>query len=180
LPVTWRAINDYGIRLDYRTYDSPELGRWRRQHSGVTARRGLWEVHYDPYDLSQVFVRTQEGWVTAPWTHLPMVAAPFADFTWRHARKLAAQAGRDDTSETEVARVLDELLTRAQAGPATDKATARVAARTRVAAAAHRPPPREEPAAVNSDSDDDPGGGGQLAAVVPFGVFDADAEASRW
>jgi putative transposase len=30
LPVTWRAINDYGIRLDYRTYDSPELGRWRR------------------------------------------------------------------------------------------------------------------------------------------------------
>jgi hypothetical protein len=51
LPVTWRAINDYGIRLDYRTYDSPELGRWRRQHSGVTAKRGLWEVHYDP--LSQ-------------------------------------------------------------------------------------------------------------------------------
>jgi len=179
LPVAWRAINDYGICLDYRTYDSPELGRWRRQHSGVTAKRGLWEVHYDPYDLSQVFVRTQEGWVTAPWTHLPMVAAPFADFTWRHARKLAAQAGRDDTSETEVARVLDELLTRAQAGPPADKATARVAARTRVAAAAHRPPPRQEPAAVTSDSDDD-AGGGQLAAVVPFGVFDADAEASRW
>jgi Mu transposase, C-terminal len=179
LPVTWRAINDYGIRLDYRTYDSPELGRWRRQHSGVTAKRGLWEVHYDPYDLSQVFVRTQEGWVTVPWTHLPMVAAPFADFTWRHARKLAAQAGRDDTNQTEVARVLDELLTRAQAGPPPDKATARVAARTRAAAAAHRPPPLAEPAAVNRDSDDD-AGGGQLAAVIPFGVFDADAEASRW
>ena len=108
-----------------------------------------------------------------------MISAPFADFTWRYARKLAAQAGRDDTSETEVARVLDELLTRAQAGPPADKATARVAARTRVAAAAHRPPPLE-PAAVNSDSDEDAGGGGQLAAVVPFGVFDADAEASRW
>ena len=51
LPVTWRAINDYGIRLDYRTYDSPELGRWRRQHSGVTAKRGLWEVHCDPLSL---------------------------------------------------------------------------------------------------------------------------------
>ena len=180
LPVAWRAINDYGIRLDYRTYDSPGLGPWRRQHSGITARRGLWEVHHDPYDLSQVFVRTPDGWVTAPWTHLPMISAPFADFTWRHARKLAAQAGRDDTSETEVARVLDELLTRAQAGPPADKATARVAARTRVAAAAHRPPPRKEPAAVNSDSDDDAGGSGQLAAVIPFGVFDADAEASRW
>ena len=179
LPVAWRQINDYGIRIDYRTYDSPGLGRWRRQHSGIAARRGLWEVHYDPYDLTQVSVRTPDGWVTAPWTHLPMISAPFADFTWRHARKLAAQAGRDDTSETEVARVLDELLTRAQAGPPADKATARVAARTRVAAAAHRPPPREEPAAMNRDSDDD-AGGGQLAAVIPFGVFDADAEASRW
>ena len=117
LPVAWRAINDYGIRLDYRTYDSPGLGPCRRQHSGIAARRGLWEVHHDPYDLSQVFVRTPDGWVTAPWTHLPMISAPFADFTWRHARKLAAQAGRDDTTQTEVARVLDELLTRAQAGP---------------------------------------------------------------
>jgi hypothetical protein len=114
----WRAVNDYGIRIDYRTYDSPELGPHRRQHSGITAKRGLWEVHHDPYDLSRVFVRTPDGWVTAEWTHLPMVAAPFADFTWRHARRLAAQAGRDDTNETEVARVLDELLTRAQAGPA--------------------------------------------------------------
>ena len=117
LPVAWRQINDYGIRIDYRTYDSPGLGPWRRQHSGIAARRGLWEVHFDPYDLSQVFVRTPDGWVTAPWTHLPMISAPFADFTWRHARKLAAQAGRDDTNQTEVARVLDELLTRAQAGP---------------------------------------------------------------
>jgi hypothetical protein len=35
------------------------------------------------------------------------------------------------------------------------------------------------PAPAESDSDDD-AGGGQLAAVIPFGVFDADAEASRW
>jgi hypothetical protein len=51
LPVAWRQINDYGIRIDYRTYDSPQLGPWRRQHSGIAARRGLWEVHHDP--LSQ-------------------------------------------------------------------------------------------------------------------------------
>ncbi|MCA2226357.1 hypothetical protein [Nonomuraea aurantiaca] len=56
-----------------------------------------------------MFVRTWDGWVTASWTHLPMISAPFADFTWRHARRLATQAGRDDTNETEVARVLDEL-----------------------------------------------------------------------
>jgi putative transposase len=45
LPVAWRQINAYGIRIGYRTYDCPELGPYRLQHSGVTARRGLWEVH---------------------------------------------------------------------------------------------------------------------------------------
>ena len=73
LPIEWRQINAYGIRIDYRTYDCVELGPWRLQHSGVTARRGLWEVHYDPYDATHVFVRTPDGWVTVPWTHLPMV-----------------------------------------------------------------------------------------------------------
>ena|ERR1022692_1464089 len=87
--------------------------RATRAHSGVNAQRGLWEVHYDPYDLTQVFVRTTDGWITAPWTHLPMVSAPFAEFTWRHARTLTAEKGLDDSNETAVARVLDDLRTRA-------------------------------------------------------------------
>ena len=58
LPVAWRQVNAYGIRIGYRTYDCPELGPYRLQHSGLTARRGLWEVHYDPYDAGHVFVRT--------------------------------------------------------------------------------------------------------------------------
>ena len=180
LPVEWRQINAYGIRIGYRTYDCPELGRWRLQHSGITARRGLWEVHYDPYDATQVFVRTTDGWVTAPWTHLPMVAAPFAEFTWRYARRLAAEKGRDDTNETEVARVLDDLLTRAEAGPV-DKLTDRITGRARVAGAAHRPParaddtPSETPGTTGQDSRDGP-----LVTVIPFGVFDADAEAEKW
>ncbi|MGA4851289.1 Mu transposase C-terminal domain-containing protein [Streptomyces sp. G5(2025)] len=100
LPTAWRAVNDYGIQISYRTYDSPDLGPHRREHSGITAKRGLWEVHYDPYDLSQVFVRTPGGWVTAPWTQWPLVNAPFADFTWQHARRLAAEAGLDWTTRT--------------------------------------------------------------------------------
>src|SRR5262249_39211823 len=121
--------------------------------------------------------RPRGGWVPVPWSPLPMVCAPFAEFTWRHARRLAAEKGLDDTSETELARVLDDLLTRAQAGPV-DKATSRGTARARAAAAGHRLPSREEPARMNSDNDG--AGGGQPAPVVPFGVFDADAEAARW
>lgn len=178
LPVQWRQINVYGIRIGYRTYDCAELGPWRLQHSGVTARRGLWEVHYDPYDATYVFVRTPDGWVSVPWTHLLMVSAPFAEFTWRHARHLAAETGIDDTNETEVARVLDDLLTRAQAGPVS-KLSDRIAARTRVAAAAHRPPSSDDATPRESGKpagDDD----GPPATVIPFGIFDADAEAERW
>jgi hypothetical protein len=180
LPVQWRQINAYGIRIDYRTYDCPQLGPWRLQHSGVTARRGLWEVHYDPYDATHVFVRTPDGWVTVAWTHLPMISAPFAEFTWRHARRLAAEKGTDDTNETEVARVLADVLARAQAGPV-DKLTNRVAARTRVAAAAHRPPPRQEASPPAGETGAGDGSGDQpLATVIPFGIFDADAESDRW
>jgi transposase InsO family protein len=184
LPVAWRAINDYGIRIDYRTYDvdhrsgHDELGPYRRQNSGIAAKKGLWEVHYDPYDLSQVFVRTRDGWITVPWIHQAMASAPFADFTWRHARRLAAERGLDDTNETDVARVLDELLTRAEAGPGDrrgDRRTDRVAGRTKVAAETHRPPRREaEP------SHPEPAPDRATGEVVPFGIFDAAAEAEKW
>jgi hypothetical protein len=80
-----------------------------------------------------------------------MVSAPFAEFTWRHARHLAAETGIDDTNETEIARVLDDLLTRAQAGPVS-KLSDRIAARTRVAAAAHRPPRETTPRLPNRGS----------------------------
>ena len=35
LPVAWRAVNEYGIQIDYRTYDASGLGPYRRQHSGT-------------------------------------------------------------------------------------------------------------------------------------------------
>ncbi|MBO0881789.1 MAG: transposase [Mycobacterium sp.] len=182
LPVAWRQINDYGIRIDNRIYDCPDLGRYRRQPSGLAEKRGLWEVHYDPYDLSHVFVRNHHdgGWITAPWTHLPMVGAPFADFTWRHARRLVAESGREVT-ETEIARALDALLTRAEHGP--DTVGRKVAARTRVGVSSHRPPPPVAPPPPSDDLDTmEPGDSEEttLGTVIPFGIFDADAEADRW
>ncbi|NYS18545.1 DDE-type integrase/transposase/recombinase [Streptomyces sp. SJ1-7] len=177
LPVAWRAINDYGIQISYRTYDSPGLGSLRREHSGISAKRGLWEVHYDPYDLSQVFVRTPSGWVNAPWTQWPLVNAPFADFTWQHARRLAAEAGLDNTNETAVARVLDGLLTRAEHGP--DTQSAKVAARTRTASAVRAAPAPVASPETERLTEPEPGLK-PPATTVDFGIFDAHAEAERW
>ena len=69
LPVTWRAINTYGISIDQRTYRrrraQPLPASALRSHD---EGRGLWEVHHDPYDISQIWVRNHhgEGWSGRP------------------------------------------------------------------------------------------------------------------
>ena len=175
LPIEWRAIGDGGIQIDYRTYDHPDLGPLRRQDSGISAQGGRWEVHYDPYDVTRVFVRAGDRWITVPWTHLPMLSAPFADFTWRHARKLAAAARANDTDETVVTRVLADLLDRAARRPVADKPTARILARTKAAARSPLGTSASE-TAPESQQADPPG----TANVVPFAVFDARKESERW
>ncbi|MDF2273431.1 Mu transposase C-terminal domain-containing protein [Streptomyces coacervatus] len=143
LPVEWWKINNYGITLDYRTYDCRELGSYRRQPSGVDTKGDLWEVHHDPYDLSHVWVRDTRagGWITVLWTRLGTVSAPFAGFTWRHARAVLAAKGADDTDEDAIAVVIDDLLTRAESGP-DRRSAARTKAETAVSAL---PPARREP-----------------------------------
>ena len=172
LPVEWRKINDYGIRIDYRTYDCRELGPYRRQPSGIDAKGGLWEVHYDPYDLSHVWVRDTRagGWITVPWTRHSSVSAPFADFTWRHARAILAARGADDTDETAIAAAVNDLLERAGKGPA-----GRIGARTRAAASMPLRPAAPERRA--DEEDEDPGQ--DAGQVIPFGVFDAFTDGSR-
>jgi transposase InsO family protein len=171
LPACWRTVNDYGVRIDNRIYDCDELGRYRRQPSGVIARRGQWEVHYDPYDIARIWVRNHHhgGWITVPWTYLPLVGQPLTDTMWRQARKLLLERGDPGNDQTAIGRVLDELLARAQAGPGPER---RQLARTSTAAAMPLRPvdPPAEP------EDDDPEPDASHLKVVPFGVFDPFSE----
>ncbi|MGW0995054.1 Mu transposase C-terminal domain-containing protein [Streptomyces sp. NPDC002523] len=176
LPVVWRSINDYGVRIDHRTYNCAELGPLRRRPSGVATKGGLWEIHYDPYDLSQVWVRDARTgqWITAPWTHRHLVSAPFADFTWRRARDLLAMRGQDDTDQAAVAAAVDQLLTRAESGP--DR---RIAARTRAALEPTRPIAALPQAPAPDGDEDETTVLEQPSNVIPFGVFDAFTDGSR-
>jgi hypothetical protein len=90
LPATWWAINAYGVRIGHRTYDSKALNGLRRQHSGVQARKGLWEIHFDPYDVSRIWVRNHHdgGWILAQWTLLKTAPMPFGQQAWEHARQM--------------------------------------------------------------------------------------------
>jgi hypothetical protein len=202
LPATWRAVNAYGVKISHRTYDAPELNPIRQQKSGVAARKGLWEVRRDPYDVSRVFVRGPGGWITCPWKYLGRVPFPFGDLAWDHVSGRLAGQGRGAASELERAQAVDDLLRRAYHGPpddpgAGDAGTARprrrasardrrVAARTRAAAskpAALPDAPPGQPAATARAGQAPPeqDSGEPIAKVIPLGIFNAHEEAKkRW
>ena len=119
LPAEWRVINSYGVKIGLRTYDSGELNPYRRQHSGIEAKNGRWEVRYDPYDISRVWIRNHHhgGWLTATWTHLRTAPVPFGEQAWNHARQLLAARGSDPATEAEIAAAAADLLDRAEKGP---------------------------------------------------------------
>ncbi|GHC81212.1 transposase [Nocardiopsis terrae] len=186
LPAVWRSINDYGVQIDYRTYDSAELNPYRRQPSPMSAKSGKWEIHYDPYDLSRVWVRDHhrdQGWIEAPWVHQGLVNRPFADFTWRYARRLATQRGVDTTNETSLAVVLAALLRRCEDGPGPDQAaTARARASTDMPQRPRVPPPT--PQDLDEETRDDGDGAEQevetVAKVIPFEEFNPFEEGDAW
>jgi putative transposase len=189
LPARWQAINAYGIRINYRTYDAEALNPLRRQPSGIKEKKDLWEIHHDPYDISHIWVREPTGgWIACVWKHLRRVPVPFGELAWDHVR-----AGLPKATEEELADAVAALLRRAHTGPETappdaapkaSKRDRRVAARTRATRAM---PPSEPltqaPAApggtgseTQASEDDKP-----LAKVIPLGIFDPFAEAGkRW
>jgi transposase InsO family protein len=179
LPAEWRAVNAYGIKLNWRTYDCDELGPLRLAPSGVRERKGLWEIRHDPYDVSRVHVRGPDGWITAFWKHLNRVPLPFGELAWDHARRgLGPGAG-----EEEIADAVAALLRRAGNGPGQDgepalgKRDRRVAARTKAAAPKD---PRPAPPGPQPDTGaDQPEDGEPLAKVIPMPIFDPFAEADK-
>jgi transposase InsO family protein len=200
LPAVWRAVNAYGIKISHRTYDSGELNPIRQQKSGVAARKGQWEVHHDPYDVSRVFVRGPDGWITCRWKYLDKVPAPFGELAWDHVSARLAEQGHARPSELERALAVDDLLSRAHHGPADGTGTEtadgtgapprkgvqrkrpardrRVAARTRAVSPRHGgerdgEPPPGTPAADGTDQEP------SLAKVIPMPIFDPFAEADK-
>ncbi len=186
LPVTWRAVNAYGIKISNRKYDCADLNPYRHQHSGVTARKGLWEVHYDPYDVTRIWVRNHHdsGWITVPWTQIEAAAMPFGEAAWDHARRLLARRGEDPATEQEIAQAAAGLLDKAERttadGTRASKKDRRAAARARATAGPVGPRPEAQPAWPDEGAGGPDSGGARPAAkVIPLGIFDPFEEAGK-
>jgi Mu transposase, C-terminal len=197
LPAEWRAVSHYGVKLGHRVYDSKELRPHHREPSGVKSRKNLWEIHFDPYDITRVWVRNHRSekgeWILAYWKVLNGKPAPFGQLAWDHALADLREKGGNPT-EAEIAQAAQDLIARAHAGPE-DKAPRpgrnatrrerRVAAITDVTvpsippASPAQPEPRQQPPARQAPERD--GSEDILADVAPLGVFDARKEArKRW
>ncbi|MER6832035.1 Mu transposase C-terminal domain-containing protein [Streptosporangium sp. NPDC000563] len=196
LPAKWRVINSYGIKIKNRKYDGKALNPHRREHSGVTAENGRWEIHYDPYDVSRIWVRNHrgKGWICVPWTHLRSTPVPFGEQAWDHARQILARRGENPATEKEIAEAVTALLDKAGDGPSGGSPsvkTSRVAGRTRAMPPTSSPElPSTDPSPpehvtvpadvmanlIAADEEDDD----QLADVIPLKVFDPNKEAKKW
>jgi hypothetical protein len=191
LPATWRAVNAYGVKIKHRTYDDQALNPLRQQQSGVKDRKDLWEIHYDPYDVSRIWVRDHwnGGWITLFWKQLHRVAAPFGELAWDHTRRTLPGA-----SEEQLADAVADLLRRAHQGPA-DRGDAgsraglsrrdrRVAARTKSSSPSTPIAPEAPPADRVADGEAGPADDApeeNVAKVIPMPIFDPFTEADkRW
>jgi len=145
LPVAWHAINKYGIRRGKRTYDCRALNPYRRQHSGIERKKGLWKStatlrHHPPLGPQPPRRRVDHR----PWKHLNSAPAPFGELAWKHAREILARRGQDQATEAEIAQAASDLLDKAGRGPGTGdpsltRRDRRVAGRTRATSAPSGP-----------------------------------------
>jgi Mu transposase, C-terminal len=117
LPAAFRTVNDYGLTIDNRTYDCKAINPYRRLDSGLPGGNGKkWEVHYDPYDITVVWLRDHRTseWIIVPWVYRSLAGQPFGLALWEHARRMTTERSGPRPAEADIARNVASLLNRAR------------------------------------------------------------------
>ncbi|MCF8784284.1 Mu transposase C-terminal domain-containing protein [Rhodococcus ruber] len=197
LPAQWRAIGDAGVQIDYRTYNSSELRGFAGESSGIVTKGGRWEVHYDPYDVSRVWVRNHPPRldhrpVDAP-EHRAAAVRRFhlarSTETGSAARRRRRQrdGGRGDPGRAAAPRRSRPRHPPSAGSPCVHPRDAQPPARGghRGRPMAHRPartgPAPALPPALPVQAESDPTIEADAETVVPFGLLDAfDEQEGRW
>ncbi|WP_432052422.1 Mu transposase C-terminal domain-containing protein [Streptomyces xiamenensis] len=191
LPVRQQAITASGIRIHHRIYDADLLAPHRGRPSPIAGRGGKWEIHYNPHDVRQVWVRLPDGELTEiPWMiHRDHVHRPFDGRTWQHIRTLVLHGNHGDAEqyEADLADVLAQLMRRVHSGHATKTEQALLACTAHVPLpTAHRSgheteAPADSPERQDGDSIDDlPDEDFSLSPATGVGLYDAYEEADTW
>ncbi|MFJ4526506.1 transposase [Streptomyces sp. NPDC088810] len=205
LPVRFHPVTGRGIRINYRTYDHALLNEHRGRPC-PTGPGGKWEVHLNPHDVRQIYLRLPDGHLhEIPWIHRDHVHAPMSETTWRHIRTTLEQRAEREAHEAALAEAADQILrhtrptTPAPPGvPATAPGTRAEKAASRAAggepAAPHRTAAQaateaedsldaldaRSPAEDRDDAGADESGTLTLPGSGALTLYDADQEAELW
>jgi putative transposase len=167
-------------------YDSDQLNPYRGERSGVTELGDRWAVHYDPYDVTRVWIHNPHGgtFITVYWRQLHATAEPFGDAAWQYARRIVNERDTRGATEETIKAAVEDLLDRAAPPPGVKRPrkpahARRTAARTRAANATRTTidPPPDSPV---PDESLEPESDESVADVIPLPVFDPDKEAQSW
>ncbi|MER6100703.1 Mu transposase C-terminal domain-containing protein [Streptomyces sp. NPDC001728] len=196
LPVRWQAITPAGITIHHRTYDADLLAPHRGQASPVAGRGGKWEIHYNPHDVRQIWIRLPDGELTEiPWIHRDHVHRPFDERTWQHIRTQAVDGNHGDAEQYEasLADALDQLMRRVHSGHATKTEQALMARTAHIPLPAARDgnhdteAPADSPAQQGDEGNDDSiddlddlPDPVRPAPATGFGLYNAHEEAATW
>ncbi|MCZ0711112.1 DDE-type integrase/transposase/recombinase [Microbacterium paraoxydans] len=134
LPVQYRVLNRYGVRIDHRIYNSERLkGLWRRK-SDDKARNGRWPIRMDPYNLHVVWLELDGEFIPLRWSN-QVHELPMLGDVWRYAR--AQHSTRDAAIDAERRELADAIKTfAAQGNPVPRSANQAKVARQRARAKA--------------------------------------------
>jgi transposase InsO family protein len=136
LPFKFRVVNNKGIANNNRTYDAAALAPYRKRTSTLSGQNGKWLIHYDPSDLTYVWLHDNETHqlVQAEWVYAHVVDRPFSATLWEMARTVARDNSALAPTEQNAAEVLKELLDGTRVlTPKQERAAARAAARSELA-----------------------------------------------
>ncbi|WP_107094437.1 DDE-type integrase/transposase/recombinase [Streptomyces ardesiacus] len=205
LPVRFHPVTGRGVRINYRTYDHVILNEHRGRPSPA-GPGGKWEVHLNPHDVRQIYLRLPDGHLhEIPWIHRDHVHAPMSETTWRHLRTTLEQRAEREAHEAALAEAADRILRQARpttpappgvpatapgtrAGNAASQAAdGEPAAPHRTAAQAATEPQdsldaldARSPADDRDDAGADESGALTLAGSGALTLYDADQEAELW
>ncbi|GAA0902935.1 MULTISPECIES: DDE-type integrase/transposase/recombinase [Streptomyces violaceusniger group] len=185
LPVRFHPVTGRGIRINYRTYDHACLNEHRGRPS-PTGPGGRWEVHLNPHDVRQIYIRLPDGCLhEVPWIHRDHVHAPMGETAWRHIRAAVNRRAGRERHEADLAEAADQVLRHARPQPAP---AAPVAA---AAAGATGPQTADDHAQAQDsldaieahapDADGRPADSDELSLPTGrFALYDAFKEAEHW
>lgn len=116
LPVIDRRINQYGVTINHRVYDSKRLSEYRRRTSPWKSKQGRWPIRVDPYNLHTVWLQADEEFIPLHWNN-DVHELPMLGDVWRLARTARWVQGEPEGVDEELVAAMRKFAGQGNSSP---------------------------------------------------------------